>query len=101
MNVFRGIWSSNFTFDCRYGKTGVTKRVMEYVERTDKKNLDIMDVGCSIAVALRSMQEELEKNDIKVRTIGLDPSEEVRTDAEKNVDEFLPYDILKIESNPN
>lgn len=101
-NVFKRNWQSSFTYDNRYEKDGVIDKVFEYVRITGKKNLVIMDVGCSSAIALKYMKFILEGNGISVtKTIGVDPSPKIKNEAEKNVDEFIPQDILKVKDGPD
>jgi hypothetical protein len=65
-----GVWKANYTYPERYDKEGVTDRVLEYLSN-GKKELTVVDVGCSIAVALKTMKARLEEMDVKVKTIGM------------------------------
>lgn len=99
--MFKINWQSNFTVADRYETDGVIDRVFEYVRSTGKKNLAIMDVGCSSAIAVKYLRFILEGKGIGItKIIGVDPSENIRIEAEENLDEFIPLDILDVKDEP-
>lgn len=76
----------------------MTDRVLEYLSN-DKRDIHILDVGCSIAVAARLLKERLEYNGIKLHMTGIDPSGKVREDAEKNLDVFINQDVMDVDAS--
>lgn len=96
--MFDSNWPATITFADRYGLTGITDLVTDYVRKSGKKRLVIIDVGCSTAVALKRLQNEMKTAGIEAYTIGIDLSKKVKREAEKNVDEFINMDILKIDN---
>src|SRR3989344_4852171 len=99
--MFNRNWSSSFTFDERYEITGVNDRVLEYVRQNSKKNLIVLDVGCSTGIAVNTLQQKLKHEGLDITTIGIDVSPKVKKESEKNLDRFILGDILKIETKPD
>lgn len=95
--MFSQNWPSQYTYYGRYEDTGVTDRVMEYVNKTNKKSLKILDVGCSVGLAAKSMQENLSSFNIIAETFGIDVDPSVQEKAEKNLNKFILADILKVD----
>jgi len=93
-------WPSRYTYYGRYEDTGVTDRVYEYQAKTGKKNLKILDVGCSVAIATNAMQKNLLISGIHSEITGIDISPNVKDEAEKNLDKFLFGNIMEIDLKP-
>lgn len=89
-------WSSNFTFEGRYELIGVTFKIYDFVISSNRKTLDILDVGCSIGLANKSMKKCLGRFGIYTMTEGIDRAENVLHEARKNFDIFTCKDIMKI-----
>ncbi len=90
-------WPSRYTYYGRYEDTEVTDRVYEYQAKTGKKNLKILDVGCSVAIATNAMQKNLLISGIHSEITGIDISPDVKDEAEKNLDKFLFGNIMEID----
>ena len=89
-------WTSNFTFEGRYELTGVTFNIYNFAISLNKKTLEILDVGCSVGLASKSMKKLLHEYDINSTVEGIDRSENVVDKACKNLDVFTCDDIMKI-----
>ena len=93
-------WPSQFTYFGRYEDTGITDRIFEYIAHTGKNTLNILDVGCSAALATKSLQNNLSLSNIHAKTTGVDISSKIQESANKNLDKFILGDILDINLLP-
>jgi hypothetical protein len=89
-------WFSNYTYADRYYLTGIQQLVVDYTNREQTKQITIIDVGCSTAIALRQLQTVLENLNMPCFTIGIDSDKKVKNVAEKNVNHFINDDVTKI-----
>lgn len=90
-------WQFTTTWTGRYKEDGVTKCVEDYISKTGKRDLDVLDVGCSTGMALRTVQEDIQsKYGITLRTTGIEPNPSVQRRAEKNVDNLYKDRIQNI-----
>lgn len=92
-------WPSSYTYFGRYHDIGITDKVVEYADKSRKKYLKILDVGCSVGVAAREMKDEIAnlRDFITVEIVGIDVNEHVQEKALTNLDSFILGDILKTE----
>lgn len=93
-------WPSQFTCHGRYEQTGVTDRVLEYVRTSGKNKIKILDVGCSVGIAIKDMQTNLKRMGIETETTGMDRSVKVKVEAEKNLDHFILGGIMSVKPSP-
>jgi|SRR3989344_712689 len=96
MVMLDGYWSINKTYEDRYELTGITDLILEYAKESGKKNFVIMDVGCSIGIAMKYAQVYLNQKGIESFTIGIDYSKNVAEEANKNLDKFINEDMFGI-----
>ena len=90
-------WQFTTTWTRRYKEDGVTKCVEDYISKIGRRDLDVLDVGCSTGIALRTMQEDIQsKYGITLRTTGIEPNSSVQQRAEKNVDNLYKDRIQNI-----
>lgn len=90
-------WPFTITRTRRYREDGVTGCVEDYISKTGRCDLDVLDVGCSTGIALRNMQEDIQsKYKITLRTTGIEPNSSVQRQAEKNVDNLYKDRIQNI-----
>ena len=75
------------TWDTRYDEMGITGYIHQYAS-THREVLNVIDVGCSTAIATKTAQDCLKKHGIKTTTTGIDSSAGVESDAIKNLDHF-------------
>lgn len=91
-------WPSQFTYRGRYEQIGVTDRILEYTKLSPKKKFKILDVGCSVGLAIKTTQENLKKMGFDIETTGMDNSDWVENEAKKNLDHFILGNITTVES---
>jgi len=89
-------WFSNYTYNDRCQLTGIDKMVVDYAQRLQTNKLTIIDVGCSTAIALKTLRNTLKEIGIGSYIIGIDIDKKVKESAEKNVDLFINTDVTKI-----
>ena len=85
-------WNKTTTWKNRYNDFGVTG----LIQRLDKTELCVMDVGCSKGVAVKHCQKTLQKQGIAIKTIGVDGKKEVWDEAEKNIDQLIRHDADEV-----
>ena len=85
-------WNKTTTWKNRYNDFGVTG----LIQRLDKTELRVMDVGCSRGVTIKHCQKTLQKQGIAIKTIGVDGKEEVWDEAEKNIDQLIRHDAAEV-----
>lgn len=95
--MFDKNWLTRLTYPERYDELGVTDRVLDYLSN-NKRDIHILDVGCSIAVATRLLKERLEDSGIKVHITGIDANSKVEEDAENNLDFFVNEDVMNVDA---
>lgn len=87
----------NTTYKYRYDALGIIGYMLKYAESSTKNRLTVIDVGCSKAEATRFAKTCLNEHGIKSFMIGIDNSVRIAEDAEKNLDEFILNDVIKVE----
>ena len=90
------VWQAGITWKSRYSGQ-ITDAVARYAIETGKRSLEILDVGCSTGVAVRSMAEALGGSGIAASTTGLEVSPKACKAAEWNLDTLIRGDIREIE----
>lgn len=96
--MFGKNWKPTLTYPERYEEIGVIDHVLEYLRVTNKRDVVIVDIGCSTAVAAKQLKDMLDKRGIKSRTIGIDLSPSVKEEAIKNLDLFINQDVMQVDS---
>ncbi|AFU59827.1 hypothetical protein Ngar_c29080 [Candidatus Nitrososphaera gargensis Ga9.2] len=96
--MFDKNWKPTLTYPERYEEIGVVDHVLEYLRASNKRDIVIVDIGCSTAVATKQLKNMLDNSGIKNRTIGIDLSQTVREEAMQNVDLFLNQDVMYVDS---
>lgn len=91
-----GNWIINHTFKDRYVLTGITNLILEHT-KDSKKKLVIIDVGCSKGIAMKYAQDYLQQKNVESFTVGIDVSENIADEANKNLDDFINKDVLKVD----
>ena len=88
-------WINNTTFQRRYDLMGVTGHIYEYANGLTEE-IRVADVGCSFGVALAECQACLKGKGIKMHTIGIDGSPNVKTKASKHLSDFIPDYVTEV-----
>ena len=86
-------WTRNTTGKHRYDVLGVCDYIHQYAKRTKKAKLCVIDVGCSEAIAIKECQMCLAKHNVILRTVGIDPSKNIKDKAPANLSHFIPKDV--------
>lgn len=96
-------WPSNMTRHTRYCKfsyldndSAISKYVLQYSKLRQQKSLKILDVGCSTGWAARHMVGYLRTFGVNCIIDGLDESEKIKAEAERNLNEFYPDNLFNI-----
>ncbi len=97
INVVFGI-STTKTWDTRYDEMGITGYIHQYANN-HRKVLNVIDVGCSTAIATKTAQECLKKHGTEIKTTGIDSSAGVESDARKNLDHFEKSNVNSSEAD--
>ena len=87
-------WRCDTTWKRRYDHFGVTGYALLCAKY--RKNLVIIDVGCSKGIAMLDCQECLELYGVHAYTIGIDISEKHKVEARNNLDEFILDNALNV-----
>jgi len=95
--MLKGNWSVNITSKDRYEFTGITDFAVDHLKQQGIKKPTIIDVGCSLGIAMRKTAEIMKMSEFYPYTIGIDASKNVRSKAEKNLDRFINRDVLDID----
>ena len=85
-------WNRTITWKHRYNEIGV----INLIQRLNKKELLVIDVGCSIGVAIKHCKKTLLKHGITIYTIGIDGQKNVWDKAENNVDQLVRCDAKDV-----
>ena len=84
--------STTKTWDTRYDEMGITGYIRQYASN-HREVLNVIDVGCSTAIATKTAQKCLKKHGIEIKTTGIDSSADVESDAIKNLDHFEKWNV--------
>lgn len=90
-------WRCDTTWKRRYDHFGVTGYALLHAKC--RKNLVIVDVGCSKGIAMLDCQKCLEQYDVHAYTIGIDISEKHKVEARNNLDEFILDNVLNVNAH--
>ncbi|MGA2574045.1 MAG: class I SAM-dependent methyltransferase [Candidatus Methanomethylicaceae archaeon] len=93
-------WPADFTFPERYYVCGIFDAIEEFCYRTNRRYIDIVDVGCSTGVALLDLKTRLQSLGISSHVRGIDCSQQVEEAGGQNLVEFILGDITKM-GNPD
>ena len=93
-NDSSGRWSRTITWKHRYNEIGITN----LIQRLNKRELLVMDVGCSKGVTIKHCKKTLLKHGITIHTVGVDGQRRVWDEAENNVDQLLRCDAKDVDS---
>lgn len=91
-------WQCNYTEPNRYYKIGVADTVLDFCKTNDRRQLKIVDVGCSRGVAGRDLKSWLSSNGINCSIKGIDLDPDVQEEVKRNLDEFELGDIRNVAS---
>ena len=90
------IWRPTITRHTRYCKSdkAISQYILQYSSLRQKNSLKILDVGCSTGSAARHMAGYLRTLGIDCTVDGLDRSEIVKSEADKNLNKFYQCDLF-------
>ncbi len=77
---------------------GINGHIHRYA-RNRHGTLHVIDVGCSYGMALQTTQKCLKKHGTYIRTIGIDSSPAVESNALKNLNHFVLADVLSLKTD--
>ena len=77
-----------------YWGDGITPRIIQYCEITDRKQISVMDIGSHDGEAMRCLQTDLSDFDISAETTGVDI--DYFDGWQNNMNEFIHCDVFKL-----